>query len=190
MLRDDPWNQYTYDAATGRYNFHWYWLECCTDGMVLGPLPYCCKEQADGSPSPGYNITYEADCANMVGLAQGTRINMWNLLGPAYNPGGCDGGDDSSDGEDDSNDGTETISTESGGLAITADVNGDGYPDVISGTNVYINPGDGNFQDVEPIPFWDPQHEDLLGTTPESVVGMDVDGDGDQDLVEIGRAHV
>merc|ERR1711988_1551505 len=34
---------------------------------------------------------YEADCANMVGLEQGTRISMWNPLGPAYNPGGCNG---------------------------------------------------------------------------------------------------
>jgi len=53
--------------------------------MVLGPMPPC-------SSTPfGFNITYEADCANMVGLEQGTRISMWNPLGPAYNPGGCDG---------------------------------------------------------------------------------------------------
>lgn len=82
MLRDDPWNSYTYNASTGRYQFHWYWLECCSDGMVLGPMP-----AADGS-SMGFNVTYEADCANMVGLEQGTRISMWNPLGPAYNPGG------------------------------------------------------------------------------------------------------
>ena len=37
--------------------------------------------------STGFNVTYEADCANMVGLEQGTRISMWNPLGPAYNPG-------------------------------------------------------------------------------------------------------
>ena len=85
MLRDDPWNQYTYDAATGRYNFHWYWLECCTDGMVLGPMPDATVN------SVGFNVTYEADCANMVGLEQGTRISMWNPLGPAYQPGGCNG---------------------------------------------------------------------------------------------------
>merc|ERR1719181_2414610 len=41
--------------------------------------------------SIGFNVTYEADCANMVGLEQGTRISMWNPQGPAYNPGGCNG---------------------------------------------------------------------------------------------------
>jgi len=86
MLRDDPWNVYNYDASTGSYQFHWIWLECCTDGMVLGPMP-CPSSDSD----PGFNITYEADCANMAGLEQGTRISMWNPLGPAYNPGGCDG---------------------------------------------------------------------------------------------------
>lgn len=90
MLRDDPWNRYTYDAATGRYRFVWHWLECCTDGMVLGPMPGCVGGSA---ASPSYNITYEGDCANMVGLAQGTRVSMWNPLGPAYTPGGCNGGD-------------------------------------------------------------------------------------------------
>ena len=85
MLRDDPWNTYTYNTATGRFDFHWYWLECCTDGMVLGPMPDATVA------STGFNVTYEADCANMVGLEQGTRISMWNPLGPAYNPGGCNG---------------------------------------------------------------------------------------------------
>ena len=84
MLRDDPWNN-TYNTATGRFDFHWYWLECCTDGMVLGPMPDATVA------STGFNVTYEADCANMVGLEQGTRISMWNLLGPAYSPGGCNG---------------------------------------------------------------------------------------------------
>ena len=78
MLRDDPWNTYTYNTATGRFDFHWYWLECCTDGMVLGPMPDATVA------STGFNVTYEADCANMVGLAQGTRIHMWNPFGAAY----------------------------------------------------------------------------------------------------------
>jgi len=85
MLRDDPWNKYTYEAATGRYKFHWYWLECCTDGMVLGPMPDATADNI------GFNITYEADCSKMVGLDQGTRISMWNPRGPAYNPGACAG---------------------------------------------------------------------------------------------------
>lgn len=85
MLRDDPWNSYEYDESTGRYNFHWYWLECCTDGMVLGPMPNAAEAPI------GFNVTYEGNCSNMVGLEQGTRISMWNLLGPPYRPGGCDG---------------------------------------------------------------------------------------------------
>jgi hypothetical protein len=85
MLRDDPWNTYTYETSTGRYRFNWVFLECCTDGMVLGPMP-----NAD-TGNPGFNVTYETDCSSMTGLAQGTRISMWNPRGPAYNPGGCNG---------------------------------------------------------------------------------------------------
>jgi len=79
MLRDDPWNRYTYNSTNHRYYFHWFWYECCTDGMILGPMPHC-----EDDPSIDFNVTYEADCANMVGLEQGTRISMWNPRGPAY----------------------------------------------------------------------------------------------------------
>ena len=78
MLRDDPWNSYACNATTGKYDFNWNWLECCTDGMVLGPLP-----NKFGAPD-GFDVTFEADCAHMTGLAQGTRISMWNPRGPAY----------------------------------------------------------------------------------------------------------
>lgn len=78
MLRDDPWNRYTYNQTTGKANFHWYWLECCTDGMVLGPLPTADRE------SMFYNLTWEGDCSNMNGLEQGTRINQWQ---PFYKGG-------------------------------------------------------------------------------------------------------
>jgi len=74
MLRDDPWNAYEYDGGDV-YSFNWHWLECCTDGMVLGPL------YRSNSP---YTMTYEGDCANMVQLAQGARISMWNPFGAAY----------------------------------------------------------------------------------------------------------
>jgi hypothetical protein len=76
MLRDDPWNVYTYDQGTGKFLFVWEWLECCTDGMILGPVP----DEAQKS----FTVTYEGDCSNMVGLAQGTRISMWNPRGAAY----------------------------------------------------------------------------------------------------------
>jgi len=90
MLRDDPWNTYTYVPASGSnddyYYFTWNWLQCCTDGMILGPMPTFAQ---------GFNITFEGDCSTMQGLEQGTRISMWNPFGPPYNPtttGGCQQG--------------------------------------------------------------------------------------------------
>ena len=55
-----------------------YWLECCTDGMVIGPLP---RPDRDNML---FNITWEGHCDNMVGLEQGTRIQQWQ---PFYNGG-------------------------------------------------------------------------------------------------------
>jgi len=63
---------------------------------VLGPMP-CPHPPYTNTPigtidiTIGFNVTYEADCSIMNGLAQGTRISMWNPQGPAYNPGGCNG---------------------------------------------------------------------------------------------------
>ena len=39
IVRDDIWNAYTWDQQAGNGHFSWYWLECCTDGMILGVLP-------------------------------------------------------------------------------------------------------------------------------------------------------
>merc|ERR1711988_1920168 len=61
----------TYDQRTGKAHFHWYWLECCTDGFILGPLP------APDRRSMFFNITWEGHCNNMAGLEQGTRIQQW-----------------------------------------------------------------------------------------------------------------
>ena len=80
MLRDDPWNAYTYNTTTMRYDFHWYWLECCTDGMIFGSTPY--------GPT-AFNVSYEADCSTMTGLEQGTRISMYNWLGAPYTTAGA-----------------------------------------------------------------------------------------------------
>ena len=76
LLRDDPWNKYIYDLDTGKAEFHWYWLECCTDGMVIGPLPMPTKSEADEGFN--FNITWEGHCDNMVNLDQGTRIQQWH----------------------------------------------------------------------------------------------------------------
>lgn len=86
MLRDDPWNKYEYDASTGRYKFHWLWHECCTDGMIVGPMPPAGHE--------AYNVTYEADCSTMTGLERGTRISMWSPLGAPYTDAGNSQTDD------------------------------------------------------------------------------------------------
>jgi hypothetical protein len=72
MLRDDPWNEYTlvpsHRPDTLAAKFSWLWLECCTDGMIIGPLP---REDA-------FNITFEAHCDEMENMDGGTRISMWH----------------------------------------------------------------------------------------------------------------
>ena len=40
MLRDDYVDQYEWDPVTATGKFAWRWWSCCTDGMILGPLPY------------------------------------------------------------------------------------------------------------------------------------------------------
>ena len=59
-------------------------------------------------------------------------------------------------------------------------MNGDGYPDVVTGTEVYLNPGHGEFTNVMGMEWFTPTGR--LGET-TSIVGVDVDGDGDNDLV-------
>ena len=66
------------------------------------------------------------------------------------------------------------------GLAITADLNGDGYPDVVTGTHVYLNPGNGDFHNVIGQRYW---NATAMGATVTVIAGVDVDSDGDIDLV-------
>jgi len=70
MWRDDPYNSYLYDSSTGLAFWSWHWLECCTDGIVLGPLPR-------NSLNP-WAITFTQRCHKMEGLEQGTRIQNWH----------------------------------------------------------------------------------------------------------------
>ncbi len=71
--------------------------------------------------------------------------------------------------------------------AAWGDFDGDGYPDLWvpnhgNQPNLYLNLGDGTFADVAPV---------LVGRDKGDVHGavwIDVDGDGDQDVVEIGGA--
>ena len=75
---------------------------------------------------------------------------------------------------------------DSTGLATAVDLNGDGYPDVVTGTEVYLNPGHGEFTNVMGMPWWHPMEPPGAAVTtgpPKSIVGVDVDGDGDNDLV-------
>ena len=71
---------------------------------------------------------------------------------------------------------------DSTGLATAVDLNGDGYPDVVTGTEVYLNPGHGEFTNVKGMPWWSPSQKAYL-SAPTSIVGVDIDGDGDNDLV-------
>ena len=61
MMRDDGWNRYTFDENTGVARFDWWWLPCCTDGLIFGPLPYVVPDDGDGKHLAWY-ITFTADC--------------------------------------------------------------------------------------------------------------------------------
>ncbi len=91
---------------------------------------------------------------------------------------------------------TEVVGTPFDQVAFSAvafaDVNGDGYPDVlITGLNddfakiasLYLNNGSGNFTEVSDTPF--------IGVEQGAVAFADVDGDDDQDVIiagEVGSA--
>jgi hypothetical protein len=75
----------------------------------------------------------------------------------------------------------ENPAVDTSGLATAVDLNGDGYPDVVTDTEVFLNPGDGQFTSVKGMPWRTPSAAGAQDAT--SVVGVDVDGDGDNDLV-------
>lgn len=70
MWRDDPYNSYLYSQAKGKAFWSWHWLECCTDGILLGPLPR-------NAINP-WSLTFTQRCYKMEGLEQGTRIQNWH----------------------------------------------------------------------------------------------------------------
>ena len=73
---------------------------------------------------------------------------------------------------------------DSTGFATAVDLNGDGYPDVVTGTEVYLNPGHGEFTNVKGMPWRTPSEgTSFREGSPTSMIGADVDGDGDDDLV-------
>ena len=61
MMRDDGWNRYTFDEKTGVARFDWWWLPCCTDGLIFGPLPYVVPDDGDGKQL-AWDLTFKADC--------------------------------------------------------------------------------------------------------------------------------
>ena len=74
MWRDDPWNSYLYkpqsEGNDAHVLFSWHWLECCTDGVIIGPLP-----RRDYNP---WDLVFKQRCHKMEGLEQGTRIYQWS----------------------------------------------------------------------------------------------------------------
>ena len=69
-----------------------------------------------------------------------------------------------------------TESTDSHGLSRTADVNGDGLPDIITGTDIVLNDGNGDFS------RWSACR---TGRARKEVTSLDVDNDGDIDLIVV-----
>ena len=72
-----------------------------------------------------------------------------------------------------------TESTDSHGLSRTADVNGDGLPDIITGTDIVLNDGNGDFSEMERVPYWKGEE------VPKEVTSLDVDNAGDIDLIVV-----
>ena len=101
------------------------------------------------------------------------KFDVRTKLGEAYDTGPSAVGVDT----------TEHPAVETSGLVTAVDLNGDGYPDVVTGTEVYLNPGHGEFTNVKGMPWRTPSAAGAQDAEPTSIVGVDVDGDGDNDLV-------
>ncbi len=79
--------------------------------------------------------------------------------------------------------GTFTNPSDAKGFATAVDLNGDGYPDVVTAKEIFLNPGTGEFSNVKGMPWWDPDEKGYFAGAPLSVTGVDLDNDGDNDLV-------
>ena len=69
-----------------------------------------------------------------------------------------------------------------GGLLLTADFDGNGHPDVLSGLFVVLSDENGRFDSTSGEERLEP-HQYFYGPPPLGVVAFDYDGDGDLDIV-------
>lgn len=67
LLRDDDADSYTWDSGTASGGFRWWWGSCCTDGVLIGPLP-----------TVNYSMVFEFDTAAsaMVGI---DTVDVWSF---------------------------------------------------------------------------------------------------------------
>ena len=82
---------------------------------------------------------------------------------------------------------TDNPAVDTTGLVTAVDLNGDGYPDLVTGTEVFLNPGHGEFTNVKGMPWRSPSAAGDQDAT-ISIEGVDIDGDGDNDLVVSQRS--
>ena len=99
------------------------------------------------------------------------KFDVRTKLGEAYDTGPSAVGVDT----------TEHPAVETSGLVTAVDLNGDGYPDVVTDKEVFLNPGHGEFTNVKGMPWRTPTDGGAQEAT--SIEGVDIDGDGDNDLV-------
>ena len=70
-------------------------------------------------------------------------------------------------------------STESDGVQLVADFNDDGIPDLLTGTDIVLGDGSGDFSNGVRVPY--NMGDDV--ETPLTVTSVDIDLDGDEDLI-------
>ena len=69
------------------------------------------------------------------------------------------------------------LTYDSEGLAVTVDVNGDHYPDIITEEKIFINPGTGDFTGVRGFKYWKSDADgavDYTGTEYTPLANFDV----------------